>query len=111
MSAAPLAAPLRDRAYALIQRALGRRPMLDRLVADHPTVPMIQALIDLEERFGVDIDVDEAFLNGRTVDQLLDLVEARARRAAPMASNVITLADFRRLGPIAETPSTLRDLT
>ena len=109
--AAQLVSPIRDRAYALIQRSLGERPMLDRLIADHPVYPIVEALIDLEERFGVDLDVDEVFGEGRRIRDLLDLVEVRALRARGPGAQLFTLADFRRLGPVAETPSALRDLT
>ena len=112
MNAAP--SPIRDLAFALIQRSLGARPDLDRRIADHPVYPMVDALIDIEERLGVDLDVDEVFGEGRTIRDLIDLVEARARahrhgRLFPTAQ-LFTLADFRRLGPIADAPSTLRDL-
>ena len=107
-----LVSPVRDRAYALIQRALGARPDLDRRIDDHLVLPMVDALLDLEETFRVDLDVDEVFGAGRTVRDLLDLVEARARdRRPPATAQLFSLAAFRRLGPTAETPSTLRDMT
>jgi len=114
---APVTSPIRDIAFALIQRSLGERPALDRLVLDHSVMPMVDAVIDIEERFGIDLEADEIFRRGLTLAGLLDLVEARAARGdraqcqdsrepRPTAQ-LFTLADFRRLGPATVRRSTL----
>lgn len=69
----------RDQALAVIAAGIGSAPASKTALAEFGGAVVAQLLIDLEQRFDIGLDPDEA----ATVGDLLDLVEARAAGKVP----------------------------
>ncbi len=96
-----LLSPVQDQAFEIIAGRLGHAPPLSAQLGDLLQDRVVNALIDLEQRWRIEVDVDEAFAC-RTIGRLLILVEAKvnpnpAARAAPRlpGANVADLVAYR----------------
>lgn len=78
MPTATLPSSIHDQAWAVVARSLKGRPSFETRLAEFGDVAVVALLLDLEDRFGIGIDVDEVLPQG-TVGLLLALVEIRVR--------------------------------
>lgn len=85
MIAAPQLSPLQSRAYSVLAAGLRAPPPLDVPLSVYASLRMVDALIELEEAFGIGIDVDEAMAT-HDVASFLALVEARIVAADPASA-------------------------
>ncbi len=103
-----LLSPIQDAAYEILAGGLPLFPPLDVQLGDLVTERLCEGLIDIERRWGVEIDVDEAYAC-RTLGRLLTLVEAKVapetRTPAtlpgrPQVADLLAYRAQRGLGPI-----------
>lgn len=85
-------------AFALLVNSLGQVPTFQTRLSTLPSLALVEALIDLEHAFGIDLEVDE--VHGLTVRGLINLVNslsaARPSRAPPQRTSAIfDLAAYR----------------
>lgn len=95
MPTATLPSSIHDQAWAVVARSLKGRPSFETRLAEFGDVAVVALLTDLEDRFGIGIDVDEVLPQG-TVGLLLALVEIRVRTGGQrIPGSTCQLYDFK----------------